>query len=121
MGDARVGGDFAPLFLWDTSRIFRAPSVHNFEGGFRNSCNTHKNRGLDEASLFTKKRKLFLLCETVVASALLPWSQRNVGLLSEKLIFKNTKKLIDEKRALCFNGNSLENSFLVFKKIRFSY
>lgn len=54
MGDARVGGDFPPLFLWDTSRIFRAPSVHNFEGGFRNSCNTHKNRGLDGASLFTE-------------------------------------------------------------------
>lgn len=56
MGYARVGGDSSPLFLWDTSRTFRAPSVRDFQGGFRNSYSTHKNRGLDAA--FSYKRSL---------------------------------------------------------------
>lgn len=52
MGYARVGGDLSLVFLWDTSRIFRAPSVRNFQGGFRNSHNTYKNRGLDGAYFY---------------------------------------------------------------------
>lgn len=54
MGYARGGGDFSLLFLWDTSRIFRAPSVCDFQGGIRNSYNTRKNRVLDGASFYIR-------------------------------------------------------------------